>query len=297
MTKIVTHDAKFHTDDVFATATLFLALGKENCKVVRTRDEKIITEADYVVDVGGEYDPERNRFDHHQINGAGQRENGVPYASFGLIWNKFGPQVAGSKKIAEVIDRTLVTPIDAIDNGVDVAKPLIEDLYQVDINSIVNFYRPTWKESPVWDEAFLKCVDWAIFVITRSIRMVQDAEEAIKISKDSYDSAEDKRIIVIDKQYDIGRETAVSTLSDLPEPLFAVLYRSDAKNWQVVAMRKGDGFESKKPLPSEWRGRRDQELTLITGIEDAVFCHRGGFMCIVGSREGAIELAKKALNA
>lgn len=36
-----------------------------------------------VVDIGGVYDLETNHFDHHQIGGAGKRENGIPYAAIG----------------------------------------------------------------------------------------------------------------------------------------------------------------------------------------------------------------------
>lgn len=34
--------------------------------MVRTRDPERLAECDVVVDVGGEYDPERHRYDHHQ---------------------------------------------------------------------------------------------------------------------------------------------------------------------------------------------------------------------------------------
>jgi uncharacterized UPF0160 family protein len=86
---LVTHNATFHADDIFATATLSLLLGGK-VKVIRTRDEEIIRTGDYVYDVGGEYDASINRFDHHQKGGAGKRENGIPYAAFGLLWKTYG---------------------------------------------------------------------------------------------------------------------------------------------------------------------------------------------------------------
>ena len=57
--KIITHNAGFHTDDVFAVATLQLLLG-DKTEVIRTRDEEIIQSGDYVVDVGGIYDEDNN---------------------------------------------------------------------------------------------------------------------------------------------------------------------------------------------------------------------------------------------
>src|SRR3989344_3845760 len=117
-TTIVTHSGNFHTDDIFAVAVLTLVLGEENIEVIRSREDSIINSADYTVDVGGIYDPDKNRFDHHQIEGAGTRENSIPYASFGLVWKKFGEQLGGSVKVFEKIDQMLVQPIDAPDTGV-----------------------------------------------------------------------------------------------------------------------------------------------------------------------------------
>ncbi|MCE9517420.1 MYG1 family protein [Candidatus Nomurabacteria bacterium] len=92
---LVTHNGTFHADDVFATATLSLLLDG-NIKVIRTRDPKIIASADYVYDVGGEYNLYKNLFDHHQKGGAGKRENGIPYAAFGLVWKSYGAAICGS---------------------------------------------------------------------------------------------------------------------------------------------------------------------------------------------------------
>jgi len=104
---LVTHNGTFHADDLFATATLALVFNG-NIKVIRTRDEEIIKKADFVYDVGGIYNPEKNLFDHHQKEGAGKRENGIPYASFGLVWKKFGKKICGSQKVADEVDQKLV---------------------------------------------------------------------------------------------------------------------------------------------------------------------------------------------
>ena len=71
---------------------------------------------------------------------------------------------------------------------------------------------------------------------------------------------------------------------------------SDQKNWRVLAVRKrAESFENKKNLPRSWAGLRDKELQKITGVKDAVFCHRNLFMAVAKSKEGAIALARKAL--
>ncbi|HMA77996.1 MAG TPA: MYG1 family protein, partial [Candidatus Paceibacterota bacterium] len=89
MTTIITHSGSFHPDDVFAVAALRLAHKEQDVNVIRTRDESVIAVGEWVVDVGGVHDPAAQRFDHHQP-GAPVRENGIPYAAFGLVWQHIG---------------------------------------------------------------------------------------------------------------------------------------------------------------------------------------------------------------
>src|SRR5919107_2835519 len=99
---VATHPGTFHADDVFAIATLRLALG--DVAVVRTRDEAELRAADVRVDVGGRDDPATGDYDHHQRGGAGERANGIRYASFGLVWREHGADLAGSEDAATAID-------------------------------------------------------------------------------------------------------------------------------------------------------------------------------------------------
>src|SRR3989344_9093627 len=128
--KLVTHNGSFHADDVFAAAVLSIYLEKrrETFEIIRTRDEEIIKTGDYVFDVGGIYDADKNRFDHHQKDGAGKRDNNIEYSSFGLVWKKFGKELCnGFEKAIKSIDNRLIAPIDAADNGFD----LVEKKYKV----------------------------------------------------------------------------------------------------------------------------------------------------------------------
>ncbi|OHB13701.1 MAG: hypothetical protein A3G05_02105 [Candidatus Zambryskibacteria bacterium RIFCSPLOWO2_12_FULL_45_14] len=293
--KIVTHDAKFHTDDVLAVATLLILY--PDAEVIRTRDEEIIKTADLVVDVGQVYDAGHNRFDHHQVGGAGKRENGIQYASAGLVWKKFGEKVSGSREVAEKIDRMIIQLVDAADNGQDIISITIPDLFPFTINGIVDQYRPTWKEEQNWDERFTEAVRWAQTIIKREIKIVADMLEGAKVVEKLYKESLDKKIIVIDREHDFGRETVMNTLVKFPEPIYAVLYRGDTESWQVLAIRKSlVTFESRKALPEAWRAKRDTELEVASNVLGALYCHRSGFMCTVKSQEGALNLARIALN-
>jgi uncharacterized UPF0160 family protein len=293
--KLITHNGSFHSDDIFAAAALSLMLekGGEGFEIIRTRDPEAIKTGDFVFDVGGIYDAVKNRFDHHQVGGAGKGAEDIEYASFGLVWKKFGEMLAGGKKAAEIINKRLCAPVDAWDNGID----LVENKYEIRPYYIQNIFfamHPTWKEENLnIDDVFLKCVEVAKNVLTREIIQARDMLEAEAAVIYAYNNSTDKRIIILDKNYPFEY-----TLTAFPEPLFAVYPRRTEGNWGVKAIRKNLGtFENRKNLPSSWGGVREDELQKITAVNDAVFCHHSLFVAAAKSKEGAIKLAQIAVES
>lgn len=291
---LVTHNGSFHADDVFAAATLSLILEKsgESFEIIRTRDEDIFKKADYIFDVGGIYDGEENKFDHHQSGGAGKRENGIEYAAFGLVWKKFGEELCGSKEAAGAIDKRLVAPVDATDNGFD----LVEKKYEVFPYTIQDFFRvmrPTWRETDKnIDEMFAKCVSVAKDILLREIICAKDAKDADENIFSIYKNSNDKRVLLFDKNY-----ASAEVLNGMPEVLFVVYPREVTKDWGVKAIRQDSkSFKNKKDFPENWAGLRDKDLQNITGVPDVIFCHRARFLCVAKTKEGAIALAKLALE-
>ena len=83
-------------------------------------------------------------------------------------------------------------------------------------------------------------------------------------------------------------------------PLLYVLYAESAEpaaKWRLQAVPAGDGFESRKPLPEAWRGVRDQALDALTGVPGGVFVHANGFIGGHATKEGALEMARMAVEA
>lgn len=287
---IVTHSGRFHPDELFAIATLLRLF--PNASITRSRDEEVIRAGDFAVDVGGEYDPSRGRFDHHQPGGAGERENGIPYSSFGLVWKEYGEKVASSKEVAERVDRGLVQPIDAHDNGLDISKPLRNDVVPYVFNNVTAIFAPTWKEDGrSLDESFFEALPIFQKVLEREIVHAQDDVLGERAVEEAYRTAQDKRLVVIDSPYHWQK-----ILSSHPEPLYIVKPTIDKRAWSVEAVRNSlASFENRKNLPASWAGERDGKLAEITGVPDAVFCHNKLFIASARSREGAIALAKLAL--
>lgn len=293
--KLVTHDGSFHSDDIFACATLALVLEKEgqDFEVIRTRKTEHILSGDYVFDVGGEYTLEKNIFDHHQVGGAGKRENGIEYASFGLVWKNFALRLGLSEKAILAIDSRLVAPIDAGDNGVDIVE-LKQDVSPYLIQNFFVAMRPTWKEDSLSaDAAFLECVEIAKIIIAREIIQTNDAIAAEEAVVNIYNNSQDKRIIVLDKAYSYEY-----VIQNFPEPLFVIYPRSTDEAWGVKAVRANfNTFENKKSLPEAWAGLREEDFQKVSGVPDAIFCHRALFMAVAKSQAGAIKLAQIALQS
>ncbi len=288
--KVVTHDSHFHADDVCAIASLSMLYGNK-IKVIRSRDPKIIEQGDIVLDVGGKYDGVRF-FDHHQIGGAGKRDNNIPYAAFGLIWKRFGKEICKSETVAKRFDEVFVQPIDANDNGVSISETKFSGVYPFKFDAFVFASNPTWKESDACrDEKFFQTVELFKKIIAREIVFLQHEEEAREKVLAEYAQAEDKRIVILSKHYPVQ-----DVLTAIPETLFYV-YPRDSGIWGVRAVRDvGMDYKNRKDLPASWAGKRDAELAQITGVPDAIFCHNARFMIVAGSKEGAVMLAQKAID-
>ncbi len=67
---------KFHADDIFSSALLLYL----NPEIQITRGNQVPEEYDGIV-----FDIGRGAYDHHQKDSR-VRENGIPYAAFGLLW-------------------------------------------------------------------------------------------------------------------------------------------------------------------------------------------------------------------
>ena len=283
---IATHNGNFHADDVFSIAALksvFPAF-----KLIRTRDLEIISKADIVVDVGGVYDSDADRFDHHQRGGAGERENGIPYSSFGLIWQKYGLGIClGNQDIANAVDAGLVSNIDAIDCG------HVEGVTKgVSLSQTISMFNPTWQEDSQFDACFDEAVDFAARVLTRFIASANGGISAKAIVAKAIDNAADPRVIVLEKYTPWKR-----TVHALSEEALYMVYPSQTGQWriQTVPVELGS-FEDRKSLPKPWAGLSDKALQEVTGIDDAMFCHNGLFIAGAESFESTMKMASIALQ-
>lgn len=283
---VVTHSGNFHADDVFSVAALKSVF--PTFTLIRTRDKDTIAKADVVIDVGGEHDAATDRFDHHQRGGAGERDNGVPYSSFGLIWQKYGLAICDdNQELANAIDAGLVSTIDAIDCGH--VKGVAEG---ISLSQTISMFNPTWQEEGDFDAGFNEAVDFAARVLARAIAAASGGLNAKAIVAEAIKNAQDPRVIVLEK-YTPWKKTVHA----LSEQALYMVYPSQSGQWmiQTVPVEPGS-FEDRKSLPKPWAGLSDAELQTETGIEDAMFCHNGLFIAGTASFESTMKMAELALQ-
>lgn len=310
---LVTHGGKFHCDEVFAYAVLRLALGVSRPGIdhtlIRTRQPDAIASGDVVFDVGGRFEPELDRFDHHQ-RGAPVRADQTPYSAAGLVWRKYGVRAIaalldqeqpGSQddlatRIAEEIDESVVRRIDEIDNGVGADGPLRRDT--LGLATLIGDINPTWDDPAAsgpdaGDAAFLDATALAAGVLRRRVdglraRLAAEAEVLA-----AHRAAEDPRLLVLTR----GMPWK-SVVHHQRLPVLLAVSPASNGNWMLDTVPPEPGsFAQKLPLPAEWAGLPEEELARVTGVPDAVFVHLRRFVAAARTRDGAIALAKLALQA
>jgi len=324
---IGTHDGKFHCDEVLACALLKLLPEYSTAVIKRTRDQTILDTCDVVVDVGGKFDPETHRYDHHQRTfqeSFSSLKSGYPWttrlSSAGLVYLHFGQEILShvmnmpvdSELVRETFHKVyegFIEEVDAIDNGISTHDGLARYKVTTTVSSRVGNLNPAWNEE--------KEVD----VMTR----FNQAMEMLKtefLDKVNYFSkrwwpARELVVEAINNRFKIdpsGKIMELSTggcpwkehlfplekklgLDDPEKQLIYVIYEDMNKSWRIQGVPPASqSFDLRCGLPEAWRGYRDKELDTVSGIEGCIFVHASGFIGGNATREGAIKMAQKSLS-
>ena len=132
-----THGGKFHADDVFSAALLL----HFNPQLTIQRGNRVPEDFDGIV-----FDIGRGEYDHHQKDSR-IRENQVPYAAFGLLWEALGTEIL-SPEMAARFDEKFVQPLDLNDNTGE----------KNELASMIGMFNPVWDDNSGSDAAFLEAV-------------------------------------------------------------------------------------------------------------------------------------------
>ena len=282
----ITHSGTFHADEVFST--LILSKIKEEIILIRLPEVRKQYEDKIIYDIGG------GKFDHHQLGGNGNRDNGVKYAACGLIWKEFGKKMLGKYNIEEIdyvweyIDNNLIQFIDANDNGQ--LPKLPADYRNVHISYLIGLFNPRWDESIDSDLRFIEAIKFAQIIFDEFLMDTFSKIKAKKQVDEAIDKSENGVLLL--KEFMPWKEFVLSSKNPKASTINFVVIPSNRGGYNVYAVPVQIGsFENRKLLPEQWRGLRDEELQKTTGIKTARFCHNGGFICSAEEKDDAIEMA------
>jgi len=288
MKSVAVHNGIFHADDVLSVAIIKLIYPK--LKIIRTRDFEEIIKADFRVDVGEIYNPETGDFDHHQNEFNEKRKNGIPYASAGLVWRHFGNKLVNSKEAFDYIDERIIQALDAEDNGVKVYSQEIISPYT--LGDVIGSFNPNWQEKNAnKDEAFEGAVLFTIGLLKREIDFANGIKKAEKIIEELI-SKSNGNYLILDSF--VPWEKIVVKNSKIK---FVITKSVSNDYWNISTVPiKESSFKNRKDFPRKWAGLRDEKLAEVTGVNDALFCHKNLFVASTKSKEGAIKLVELALK-
>ena len=291
---IATHDGSFHADEVFAIATL--ALLGEPVEIVRTRDRHRLAEADVRVDVGFRHDPASGDFDHHQRDFDEVRDNGVRYASFGLVWRAFGVGVCdGDQEVADAVDVTLVQGVDANDTGQQLTETLTDGVHPLTVNGIIGALNARWDEALAPEQERLRfdeAVDLARGILAREVLSAAAGRRAARIVQEAIAAARDPRVI----ELPVNAPWKQVLVPGAPDALYVIYPKRQGFGLEAVPRALGS-FENRRDLPAAWAGLEGDALVAVTGVADALFCHAKRFLVVARSQAAIEQLAALALAA
>jgi len=287
MKVIAVHDGNFHADDVFASAILKLIY--PNAKIIRTRNKYRLDNADVRIDVGGKYNSKTGDYDHHQESFKEKRDNGIPYASAGLIWKHFGRRLVKSDEGWQYIEDALIQPIDAHDNGMKIYETNVIEPFT--IGHMISTFLPKWDEESNFYREFMYALRFAEKLMIRMIEYANSIETGNNKLRKAL-SKSDGEILIIES----------------PIPPFArflceessikfVVYEDEGGKWRAKGVPiKFGSFELRTSFPKEWGGLMDDELQKVSGVKDAIFCHKSLFIASASSKKGILKMVKLALR-
>lgn len=274
-----THSGKFHADDVFSAALLLYL----NPEITITRGNQVPENYEGLV-----FDIGRGQYDHHQKDSR-IRDNGVPYAAFGLLWEKLGPEILG-EELALKFDESFVQPLDINDNTGE----------KNELATLIGNFNPGWDSKSNNDEAFFQAVSVAGMILEnkferylgneRADRRVEEVLTEHAASLASGDTpAENTNILILPEFIPCQKRLSETNIA-------FVIFPSNRGGYCIQPQKKEYSMNYKCSFPAEWLGLENEELEQVTGLQSAGFCHKGGFLMTVGMLEDAVKACRISME-
>lgn len=284
----ITHSGTFHADEVMAT--VFLLNCYDEINLYRTNN--VTNNNAFCYDVGF------GLYDHHQSDFEKTRDNGIKYASCGLIWDKVYKEIANKINIDEVylkdvIENNLVMDIDRDDNGQKIE--LNPNIKIQGIPNLIASFNPNWNDKKNENECFLKALEFANTIFNNIISNILSKMRAKDIVEKAIEESNDN-ILILDR-YMPWKDIVLQSKNKKANDILYAIFPSKRGGYNVVATPIQVGsFDVKKPFPNTWAGKNKEDLRKITGVKTFNFCHKNLFICACDTFEDALKIAQISIK-
>lgn len=256
MKKIITHSGVFHADETVAIAILKQVFGEvEIEKTFKPTPESLENSEIFVLDIAGNYNPEKNNFDHHQNKELGASNLLVFWNFADAIAEKFGISENEKAEFNLLVTEKFLNYISDVDCG----KVLEQNTANIPtINSII-----------------------------RNLNNVKNGFEiALQVAESAFIGACETAKLAVK-----GR-TLWNSFEKLSEKVKLQETADFIPNWKELATEEGIMLLVQKNLREGWQvvSRSTDELVLPTH-EKQTFRHNSGFMCVFAEKQDAIDFA------
>eukprot|EP00922_Rhytidocystis_sp_ex-Travisia-forbesii_P028374 GHVS01041638.1.p1 GENE.GHVS01041638.1~~GHVS01041638.1.p1 ORF type:complete len:373 (-),score=57.71 GHVS01041638.1:480-1478(-) len=314
-----THSGTFHCDEVLGMVLLKYLPAFSSARIVRSRDPAVLSTCQVVIDVGGVYDHDTKRYDHHQRGFTetfcANRLCPSFLSSAGLIYKHYGKQIlqtafsVSDEKLLNVLYMklydNLVESVDAVDTGVAVCEGTPKYKVTTSLSYRISRLNPPWNASEglTEDLQFSKAMDIARQEfedqVEGLVKVWWPARTIVQAAIDSRMSVHPSGQIIILEQgcpflehvYELEEEMGLQDL-----PLLYALY-AENNSWRIRAVGiKGQSFAIRAPLPEQWRCLRDDAASKSVGTDGVQFVHASGFFAGTSTKGAALLMASKALE-
>lgn len=305
--KLVTHNGNFHYDEVLATTLLREIY--EDAEVIRTRNEEIIKTGDIVYDVGGVFNPDEKRFDHHQNTFVDtfSPDHTTKLSSCGLIYKYYCDKLFEKynfdrthslyDEIKYKIYNEFFQYADALDNGVNIFSKMIPRTLG-DVVAGFNVYNCKSRD----EEELEELQNSRFFEAQKLVRI-----DFINYIEYIFNDYVPSYMNVCDEMEKVDGEIYITNLKvppnliltidlKLKKDLKYVIYKNKHA-FRILALPVEKGtFTTRVPLFEKWQGLRNEELSKKSGIEGCIFVHASGFTGGNKTLGGAIKMCEVSLE-
>ncbi len=278
------HDGTFHADEVTACGLLILFDLIDEDKIVRSRDPAILSSCEFVCDVGGVYDPAQKLFDHHQVSYTGE------LSSAGMVLLYLKERHVISEDAFQFFNGILILGVDAHDNGR--CEPR---LGQCTFSHVIANYNPPSYETTdeELNHAFYEALHFVVGYLRRLRNRFKYNCECQKIVQEVM--KRDHICLFFDHGVS-WLESFFALKGENHPALFIIMPAKGQWKLRCIPPDYGHRMQVRLPLPEAWAGLLGEELKNASGIDGAIFCHKGRFTSVWKTREDAIKALKIVLD-